>query len=120
MSNKGCPIKKVLKYTNCFFCSGTGRTPESVLAELITDNIETPVLFGSATINDSDVLLWLKNGVVPAEYVRTIERICEYTVMRYELRPDIYPKDEYQAVEKIQQLRSVLSVWNKGAEKIVE
>lgn len=38
---------------------------------------------------------WLKQGRPPAERVLDIERLTG--VPRHELRPDIYPPDEYRA-----------------------
>lgn len=37
---------------------------------------------------------WLNKGKVPAEQVLTIEKLTG--VPRYELRPDIYPPEEYK------------------------
>lgn len=36
-----------------------------------------------------------KKRQVPAEYVLTVEEVCENTVSRHELRPDLYPKDAW-------------------------
>jgi DNA-binding transcriptional regulator YdaS (Cro superfamily) len=35
---------------------------------------------------------WINNGI-PAERVLDIERACNGVVTRYDLRPDIYPRD---------------------------
>ena len=37
---------------------------------------------------------WCRDGKIPAERVLDVERVIEAKVTRYELRPDLYPKDQ--------------------------
>ncbi len=47
-------------------------------------------------VSSMAVSKWTKNDSVPTERVLTIEKLTG--VPRYELRPDIYPPDEYKQV----------------------
>lgn len=43
--------------------------------------------------NRQSIYDWLRKGV-PAEWVLRIEKLTKGEVTRYELRPDIYPKEK--------------------------
>jgi len=48
-------------------------------------------------VTPQKVSYWLgrKKGVVPAEYVLPIEHATNKKITRHELRPDLYPENEY-------------------------
>lgn len=46
------------------------------------------------TIRQGHIWGWLnRSGVIPAEYVLSVERVIDGKVNRHELRPDIYPPE---------------------------
>ncbi len=67
---------------------------QTALAE-ICKTVKTP---RGGAFKQGHIWKWLRIGRVPAEYVITIEKATD--VKRYELRPDIYPQDEYQCICK--------------------
>jgi DNA-binding transcriptional regulator YdaS (Cro superfamily) len=50
-----------------------------------------------AKVRQGHVFNWLtrNKNYLPCEYVLTVEKALNYQVKRYELRPDIYPPEEY-------------------------
>lgn len=44
-------------------------------------------------VDRQNIYNWLSKGL-PAEWVLPIEKITKGQITRYELRPDIYPKEE--------------------------
>ena len=57
-------------------------------------------------LSQSHVWQWAKRGKVPDIYVLPIERITEGKVLRFELRPDIYPVEEYGFIREVQNVQS--------------
>lgn len=57
-------------------------------------------------VQQPTVARWLTRGYCPAERVLQLERLTDFKVKRYELRPDIYPPNEYRIVSIILQMSS--------------
>jgi len=72
----------------------TARTPESALKaaiEIVGSQAKMARLCG---ISQPAVWRWVKGGkVLPSDHVRTVEAATG--VPRWELRPDLYPPEEY-------------------------
>lgn len=54
--------------------------------------------------SQSHVSMWLKRGRVPPHMALKIEIVTG--VPRHELRPDIYPPEEYLLIEQVKQLKA--------------
>lgn len=55
------------------------------------------VLARELKISHQAVSKWLRKQAVPPKQVLNLERLTEGRVTRYELRPDLYPRDDRRA-----------------------
>lgn len=68
-----------------------------IAIELIGSQKEVAKLCG---IKQSSVSNWLRRSKkIPSRHVLTIERATEGKVKRWQLRPDLYPPEEYEEDE---------------------
>lgn len=87
---------------------------QTKLAHLVADFLRSEGQ-ENVKISQGHVQYWLKTGKVPAEYARPIEQITNKEVLRYELRPDIYPPEEFRLiVESAKDLQQFLQTLHRG------
>lgn len=65
------------------------------LARLVSEDLELVKPITSMAVRQ-----WITRGV-PAEYCIPLERVSEGKIHRHELRPDLYPPAEYEALRII-------------------
>lgn len=48
-------------------------------------------------VKQQAVSLWVQRGYLPSKHVLTLEKACKRFITRYELRPDLYPREDKAA-----------------------
>lgn len=81
---------------------------QTKLAQLLADFLRSESQAAEEVkVSQAHVHYWVKTGEVPAEYARAIEKVTNRAVLRTELRPDIYPPEEFalivESAEELQQ-----------------
>ncbi|HBX36240.1 MAG TPA: hypothetical protein DEG76_02575 [Pseudohongiella sp.] len=65
------------------------------LARLVSDELDM-----EKPLTPMAVRQWVSRGV-PGEYCIPLERVLKREILRHELRPDLYPPEEYELLLKV-------------------